>query len=92
MLSIALGMINRPLTIECHGKKYLIFLRCQLDDNPGRFFDDDGNEIDPNLVPKPGLCLTCRNDDIPSEYVLCILTRADQQDEEKFICFGYEAK
>jgi len=89
---IVLGMINRSPAIECHGNKYLIFLGYQMDDNPGRFFDDDGNEIDPNLVPKPGLCLTCRNDDIPSEYVLCILTRADQQDEDEFICFGYEVK
>ncbi len=26
------------------------------------FFDDDGTEINPDLVPKPGLCITCGKD------------------------------
>jgi len=24
------------------------------------YFDDDGNQLNPDLIPKPGLCLTCK--------------------------------
>jgi len=54
------------------------------------FFNDDGTEIDPELIPMPGLCLTCKKNNNPSEEILCILTRADLQEEDEFICFGYE--
>ena len=56
---------------------------------PMGFHYDDGSEFDPELVPKPGLCVTCRKDDDPEEYICCILTRADQQDEPEFRCYGY---
>ena len=55
------------------------------------FFRDDGTEINPELITKPSLCVTCRKDNNPDEEVLCILTRADQEDEAEFRCFGYEA-
>jgi hypothetical protein len=60
----------------------------------GRYLDDDGNEVNPDLVPKPALCLSCANDGSgdPEEKVLCNLNRLDQQDEEEFQCFAYEAK
>ena len=57
-----------------------------------RFFDDDGTEITPDLVPKPGLCLSCIKDDDPHEEVLCILARYDQEDEDEFRCFAYASK
>lgn len=53
------------------------------------FYNDDGTEINPDLVPKPGLCVSCKKDDDPSEEILCILTRADQQDAAEFQCFAY---
>lgn len=53
------------------------------------FYNDDGTEINPDLVPKPSLCVSCKHDDDPKEEVLCILTRADQQDEAEFQCFAY---
>jgi hypothetical protein len=53
------------------------------------YFDDDGYEINMDLVPKPSLCLTCQNDDNPDEEVLCNLTRADQKDSTNFECFAY---
>ncbi len=53
------------------------------------FYNDDGTEINPDLVPKPDLCVSCKNDDDPREEILCILTRADQQDEAEFKCFVY---
>lgn len=55
-----------------------------------RFHDDDGSGIDPELVRKPGLCLTCRKDGDASEEVLCTLTRAEQEDDEELRCDAYE--
>lgn len=56
------------------------------------YFDDDGTELNPNLIPKPDLCVGCRHDDDPSRHIVCTLTRLDQQEETEFICFAYEAK
>ncbi len=50
------------------------------------FFRDDGTAINPDLIRKPGLCITCRKDDDPQEEILCTLTRADQRGEEVFQC------
>ncbi len=60
-------------------------------DNSGaRFISDDGSEINPELVPKPSLCVTCKKDSDQNEEILCTLTRADQEGEVKFICHAYE--
>jgi len=56
------------------------------------FFRDDGTEINPDLIVKPTLCVTCRKDDDPEEEILCTLTRADQQGEKDFRCFAYEPR
>jgi hypothetical protein len=56
------------------------------------FFRDDGLEINPDLIVKPSLCVTCRKDDDPKEEILCTLTRADQQGDKDFKCFGYERR
>jgi hypothetical protein len=57
------------------------------------FFDDDGTEINADLVPKPGLCLTCRKDNASGkEETLCLLTRNDQKDEDDFECGAYESR
>jgi len=48
-----------------------------MDENPMKFYDDDGAEIIPDLVPKPSLCLSCINDDDPSEGPFCVLNRLD---------------
>ena len=63
-----------------------------MEDKDSGFFNDDGTEINPDLVPKPGLCLCCKKDDDPNEEILCILNRADQQDEAEFNCFAYVSK
>ena len=54
------------------------------------YFHDDGTEFNPDLIPTPDLCISCRKNDDPGEEVLCNLTRADEQDDEVFLCFGYE--
>jgi len=57
-----------------------------------KFYDDDGTEINPELVPKPSLCITCKKDDDPSERMLCVMNRYDQVEENEFKCFAYEPK
>ena len=61
------------------------------DDKP-HYFDDDGTEFNPDLAPKPALCVSCAKDGNPKEEILCNLTRLDQQGEPEFQCFAYEAK
>ena len=64
-----------------------------MNDNHPQFYDDDGTEVNPDLIPKPDLCISCKKDGLSSkEEVLCNLTRADQQGEAEFICEAYEQK
>lgn len=58
------------------------------------YFDDDGNELNPDLVPTPSLCVVCKknDDDDPMERVLCNLTRLDQVDEDEFNCYAFVPK
>lgn len=53
------------------------------------FFDDDGFEINTELIKKPSLCLTCTNNDNSDEELLCNMTRYDQRDSNEFKCFAY---
>lgn len=55
------------------------------------YYDDDGNELNPDLIPKPGLCLVCKNNfkGDPMEDMLCNLNRLDQQGEPEFKCGAY---
>ncbi len=56
------------------------------------YYNDDGTEIFPNLIPKPQLCLSCQSneiDDPEDEEVLCNLTRLDQAGNSEFICYAY---
>lgn len=56
------------------------------------FFDDNGHEINTDLIKKPSLCITCINDDNPNEEIFCNMTRHDQKDDEDFKCFAYKAR
>jgi hypothetical protein len=56
----------------------------------GEFVNDDGTTFDPDLVPIPPLCVTCRKNGMRGEeYVLCTLTRADQEEGTQFCCGSY---
>jgi hypothetical protein len=66
--------------------------RAAMEDKPYKFYDDDGAEINPDIISKPTLCVSCKNDDDPTQAPLCILTRLDQQDEDGFECHAFEAK
>lgn len=54
------------------------------------YFDDDGYEINNDLIKKPSLCLTCVHDDDPKEEPLCKMNRFDQKDDKEFKCFAYK--
>jgi len=54
------------------------------------FFRDDGTPINPELVPKPSLCILCRKDNSPSEEILCLLTRAEHKGSAEFVCDAFE--
>jgi len=62
------------------------------DDEFSGIYDDDGNKINPDLIPKPSLCVSCKKDEDPAEEILCLLNRADQQDDPEFHCYAYEPK
>lgn len=63
-----------------------------MDDNIPKFYNDDGTEVNPDLIPKPDLCISCRKDEHPNEEILCNLNRMDQQGNDEFICGAYEPK
>ena len=52
-----------------------------MNDPTPKYFDDDGTEINPDVIPfpKPGLCITCKKDgQVGEEEILCNLTRIEQ--------------
>ena len=53
-------------------------------------YDDDCNKLNPDLIPKPGLCLICIKDIDPAEEILCNLNRLDPIDQKEFICYAFE--
>ena len=64
-----------------------------LNQDTPKYFDDDGTEINPDLIPKHDLCITCKKDGRPGEEeILCNVTKTDQQEEETFICEAYEPR
>ena len=64
-----------------------------MDENISGIIDDDGNKINPDLIPKSSLCVSCKKDGRPGEEeIFCALTRADQQGKEEFLCYAYEPK
>lgn len=64
-----------------------------MEDHGPKYFDDDGTEINPDIISKPDLCVSCKKDgQLGKEEILCNLTRADQQDDGEFYCNAYEPK
>lgn len=60
----------------------------------GGIYDDAGNLIDRNLIPKPGLCIVCRLNYIndPEENLLCDMNRHDQLNDKEFKCGAFVPK
>ncbi len=61
-------------------------------DDTLKYFDDEGNEVNPNLTSKPALCISCVKDEDQNQEMLCNLNRLDQQGEADFKCEAYEPK
>ena len=59
-------------------------------ENESNYYDDYGTPINPNLFPKPLLCLSCKKNEDESEEILCNLTRLDQHYALFFKCYAYE--
>lgn len=55
-------------------------------------FDDDGYEINTELIKKPALCVICVYNEKPKEEALCNLTRFDQRNHKEFKCFAFLKK
>jgi hypothetical protein len=58
----------------------------------GKYYFNDGTEYNPDLFPKPNLCLVCKKDSDPNEEILCNLNRMDQMDSSEFKCVAFEKK
>ena len=56
------------------------------------YFRDDGTEVKPQFLPKPGLCLQCKHDSDRKQEELCNLTRIGQDVNEPFRCDAFEKK
>lgn len=57
------------------------------DDEFSGYYDEDGNRISPELIPKPSLCLLCVNDTSQKMRELCDITRIDHgNDDGEFEC------
>lgn len=54
-------------------------------------FDDEGNAINPDLYPKPSLCLVCQKNEDPAEKLLCDLNRVDQRNSPDFKCGAFDS-
>lgn len=54
------------------------------------YFDDDGNEMNSDLYPKPQLYLSFKKQHDPNEEIMCELTRSDQMGENEFRCYAYQ--
>ena len=64
----------------------------EMDNNQPKYFDDQGTEINPDLIPKPSLCTNCKKDGLRDKEIICNLNRMGQQGEEDFHCEAYEQK
>jgi len=55
------------------------------------FYDDNGNKIDPESIPVPGLCVICKSRYVDDwdENLLCQMNRHDQQNEKDFKCGAF---
>lgn len=53
------------------------------------YYDDDGNELDPETIATPLMCTMCDKKDDPDEEILCNLNRLDQRDEKEFRCGAF---
>ena len=56
------------------------------------FFNEDDSPVNPDLMPKPSLCATCKHDSDSEQEILCSLNRIGQQSAVDFKCDTYEER
>ena len=56
------------------------------------FYSDDGELINPEGIPLPGLCILCQSYQMydPEEDLLCQMNRYDQRHDREFNCGVFE--
>lgn len=59
-----------------------------------RYFDELGNELDPNLIPRLDSCRMCQREALTNEIdrALCIATRYSEMKNAEFVCSFFEPK
>jgi len=63
------------------------------DDELSGYFEEEGNRLNPDLIPKPGLCLLCVKDDDLDDMIECNLIRLDQAEKkDDFECAAFREK
>jgi len=65
-----------------------------MDEEINGLYDDNGNKINPDLIPVPSLCIICKSYEETDweENMLCNLNRFDQRNSKDFKCGAYEKK
>ncbi|MFW6310099.1 MAG: hypothetical protein ACOC1D_03270 [Prolixibacteraceae bacterium] len=55
-------------------------------------YDDEGNKIDPDSIPVPGLCVICKKYDSNDweEHLLCMMNRNAQKNKPRFQCGAFK--
>lgn len=53
------------------------------------YFDDDGYELNIDLIKTPAMCLICKNNEDPNQEIMCNLNRLGQTEGEEFICVAF---
>ena len=63
-----------------------------MDEFLNGFYSDDGELIDKNSIPVPGLCILCESHqtDDPEENLLCLMNRYDQLNSNEFRCGAFQ--
>ena len=55
------------------------------------YYDDNGNEVFPDIIRKPMLCLVCRVNRLGDgmDAILCSMNRHDQREDAEFYCGAF---
>ncbi len=63
-----------------------------MDEIYNGFYSDDGELINPDSIPLPGLCILCQSYQIcdSEEDLLCQMNRYDQRDDREFKCGAFQ--
>lgn len=84
--------------LENHVKELLVMEIEDLKDNfpeeINGLYDDNGTKIDPESIPVPELCITCKSyhSGDSEENLFCTMNRYDQQNDTDFKCKAFENK